>query len=156
MLKDPVVQQCRLRRDAGEGDGEENVDANGFITAVNDKKNVPQVCMNIVSYLYHDNLMLKSFQLEYKCQPKLLIFLHFFRWFVQFGANVPKPTSGTSGDSQSAAGADAPPGESKEGEPVPEDITTFYDKIDKEEEDEDEAVLKTVSFEVNQVQVLFK
>lgn len=78
MLKDPVVQQCRLRRDAGEGDGEENVDANGFITAVNDKKNVPQVCMNIVSYLYHDNLMLKSFQLEYKCQPKLLIFLHFF------------------------------------------------------------------------------
>lgn len=46
MLKDPVVQQCRLRRDAaeGEGEGQENVDANGFITAVNDKKNVPQVC----------------------------------------------------------------------------------------------------------------
>ena len=46
MLKDPVVQQCRLRRDAaeGEGDGEENVDANGFITAISDKKNVPQVC----------------------------------------------------------------------------------------------------------------
>lgn len=114
MLKDPVVQQCRLRRDAaeGEGDGEENVDANGFITAISDKKNVPQ-----------------------------------------FGSNVPKATPGTSGDSQPVAGADAPSGEQKEGEPVPEDITTFYDKIDKEEEDEDEAVLKTVSFEVNQEKI---
>lgn len=44
MLKDPVVQQCRLRRSAeGEGDGEGEVDANGFITGVNEKKNVPQV-----------------------------------------------------------------------------------------------------------------
>lgn len=35
---------------------------------------------------------------------------------------------------------------------VPEDITTFYDKIDKEDEDEEEEhELKTVSFEVNQV-----
>jgi len=47
-------------------------------------------------------------------------------------------------------GAPAEGGE-KEGEAVPDDITTFYDKIDKEEEDEDEASLKTVSFEVNQV-----
>lgn len=46
MLKDPVIQQCRLRRSEGEGEGEgeENVDANGFITTINDKKNVPQVC----------------------------------------------------------------------------------------------------------------
>lgn len=35
---------------------------------------------------------------------------------------------------------------------VPEDITTFYDKMDKEDEDEEEEQeLKTVSFEVNQV-----
>ena len=35
---------------------------------------------------------------------------------------------------------------------MPEDITNFYDKMDKEDEDDDEeAVLKTVSFEVNQV-----
>lgn len=35
---------------------------------------------------------------------------------------------------------------------VPEDISTFYDKMDKEdEEEEEEQELKTVSFEVNQV-----
>lgn len=35
---------------------------------------------------------------------------------------------------------------------VPEDITAFYEKIDKEDEDEEEdQELKTVSFEVNQV-----
>ncbi|ESO86104.1 hypothetical protein LOTGIDRAFT_207144 [Lottia gigantea] len=36
------------------------------------------------------------------------------------------------------------------GEPVPDDIHDFYTKIDNEEEDEDEAQLKTVSFEVKQ------
>lgn len=109
MLKDPVVQQCRLRRSAeGEGEGEENVDANGFITAVNDKKNVPQ-----------------------------------------FGGAAPAGPS----SEQQPTGPDASQGQEKEGEPVPEDITTFYDKIDKEEEDEDEAVLKTVSFEVNQEKI---
>ncbi|KAK3908199.1 General transcription and DNA repair factor IIH helicase subunit XPB [Frankliniella fusca] len=114
MLKDPVVQQCRLRRSAeGEGEGEENVDANGFITAVNDKKNVPQFG----------------------------------------GAAAPKATAGPSSEQQSSTGPDASQGQDKEGEPVPEDITTFYDKIDKEEEDEDEAVLKTVSFEVNQEKI---
>jgi hypothetical protein len=42
MLKDPVIQQCRLRRnvDAAEG-SEENPD--GFITQVHDEKDVPQV-----------------------------------------------------------------------------------------------------------------
>jgi len=35
---------------------------------------------------------------------------------------------------------------------IPEDITAFYDKIDKDDEDEEEDQgLKTVSFEVNQV-----
>lgn len=37
---------------------------------------------------------------------------------------------------------------------IPEDITAFYDKIDKEDEDEEEyQELKTVSFEVNQVYI---
>jgi hypothetical protein len=42
MLKDPVMQQCRLRSnvDAAEG-SEENPD--GFITQVQDEKGVPQV-----------------------------------------------------------------------------------------------------------------
>lgn len=54
--------------------------------------------------------------------------------------------NGTSGDQ-----TDNKPAE----DTVPEDITHFYDKMDKEEdEDDDEAVLKTVSFEVNQVSCL--
>lgn len=36
---------------------------------------------------------------------------------------------------------------------VPEDITKFYDKIDKEDEDDEEIQLKTVSFEVNQEKI---
>lgn len=36
---------------------------------------------------------------------------------------------------------------------VPEDITNFYDKIDKEDEDEEEQQLETVSFEVNQEKI---
>jgi hypothetical protein len=42
MLKDPVIQQCRLRRnvDAAEDSGE---NPDGFITQVHDKKGVPQV-----------------------------------------------------------------------------------------------------------------
>jgi hypothetical protein len=51
--------------------------------------------------------------------------------------------NGTSGEQ-----TDSKPAE----DTVPEDITNFYDKMDKEDEDdEEEAVLKTVSFEVNQV-----
>jgi DNA excision repair protein ERCC-3 len=42
MLKDPVIQQCRLRRNVDDADGSgENPD--GFITQVQDKKGVPQV-----------------------------------------------------------------------------------------------------------------
>jgi DNA excision repair protein ERCC-3 len=49
-----------------------------------------------------------------------------------------------------AAGAEGAEGEAPVA--VPEDITNFYDKIDKEDDDEEpDAVLKTVSFEVNQV-----
>jgi hypothetical protein len=60
---------------------------------------------------------------------------------------VPKDHgNGTSGDQ-----TDSKPAE----DTVPEDITKFYDKMDKEDEDdEEEAVLKTVSFEVNQVSCL--
>lgn len=60
---------------------------------------------------------------------------------------VPKDYGhGTSGDQ-----TDNKPAE----DTVPEDITNFYDKMDKEDEDdEEEAVLKTVSFEVNQVSCL--
>lgn len=55
----------------------------------------------------------------------------------------PKDANGTTGDQTGSKPADTT---------VPEDITNFYDKIDKEDEDDDEeAVLKTVSFEVNQV-----
>lgn len=44
--------------------------------------------------------------------------------------------------------------ESKPEETVPEDITTFYDKIDKEEEeDEEENTSNTVSFEVDQEKI---
>lgn len=38
---------------------------------------------------------------------------------------------------------------------IPEDITAFYEKIDKEDEDEEDHELKIVSFEVNQVYICF-
>nr|XP_027236085.1 general transcription and DNA repair factor IIH helicase subunit XPB-like [Penaeus vannamei] len=41
-------------------------------------------------------------------------------------------------------------GEVKEGEAVPEDITDFYDKFEKADEEEEDKNLKTLSFEVNQ------
>ncbi|EFA00328.1 general transcription and DNA repair factor IIH helicase subunit XPB [Tribolium castaneum] len=83
LLKDPVIQECRLRR---------NEEGDEFITQVQEKKNIPS-----------------------------------------FGA---KPTPGDQPDSSA----------------VPDDITNFYDKIDNEE-DEEEATLQTVSFEVNQEKI---
>ncbi|KAF5306668.1 hypothetical protein FQR65_LT07223 [Abscondita terminalis] len=88
LLKDPVLQECRLRRNI-ENEGDEE-----FITQVQDKSNIPS-----------------------------------------FGNK-----SSTSGEQTEAT-------------EVPDDITNFYDKIDNEEEDEDEAALKTVSFEVNQEKI---
>ncbi|GFG37201.1 hypothetical protein Cfor_09331 [Coptotermes formosanus] len=111
MLKDPVVQECRLRRNVDAVDGSaENED--GFITQVQDKKGVPQFSSKQGS---------TSFA-------------------------VPKDQgNGTSGDQTGSKPADTT---------VPEDITNFYDKMDKEDEDdEEEAVLKTVSFEVNQEKI---
>lgn len=87
LLKDPVIQECRLRRNA-----DEVMDKDGFITQVQDKKNVPS-----------------------------------------FGAKN--------------AGA-----ESSDAALVPDDITNFYDRIDNDE-DEEESVLKTVSFEVSQEKI---
>ncbi|PNF15472.1 DNA excision repair protein haywire [Cryptotermes secundus] len=111
MLKDPVIQQCRLRRNVDDADGSgENPD--GFITQVQDKKAVPQFSSKQGS--------------TSSAAP------------ADFG-------NGTSGDQ-----TDNKPAE----DTVPEDITHFYDKMDKEDEDDDEeAVLKTVSFEVNQEKI---
>lgn len=105
MLKDPVIQECRLRRNVETGD------TDGFITQVQEKKGV-----------------------------------------LPFGS---KPTTTNSTTTETT---DSAPAEKTETQPaegaVPEDITNFYDKIDKEDEDdEEEAVLKTVSFEVNQEKI---
>ncbi|CAB0018122.1 unnamed protein product [Nesidiocoris tenuis] len=87
LLKDPVIQECRLRRDAD------------MITQVETKKAAPQ-----------------------------------------FGAGKP----GT----ESAAAPAAEP--VQEVVPVPDDITDFYSKLDKADEDDDEQQTSTVSFEVDQ------
>lgn len=89
LLKDPVIQECRLRRNIDEVDSEE------LITQIQDKKNNPA-----------------------------------------FG--------GKAGVSTDPAAADKTV--------VPDDITSFYDKIDNEDDEED-ATLKTVSFEVNQEKI---
>ncbi|XP_016966368.1 general transcription and DNA repair factor IIH helicase subunit XPB [Drosophila biarmipes] len=100
LLKDPVIQKCRLIRSEGED----------FIQGTLDGKAI-----------------------------------------TQFGTKLPpgaadKPAE----DPAAAAGA---PVAADGTTAVPEDITDFYEKIDKEEEDEDEANLKTVSFEVAQEKI---
>lgn len=99
LLKDPVIQKCRLIRSEGED----------FIQGTLDGKAI-----------------------------------------TQFGTKLPpgatdKPTA----DPAAAGAVVAADGTTA----VPEDITDFYEKIDKEEEDEDEANLKTVSFEVAQEKI---
>ncbi|EDV96925.1 GH14950 [Drosophila grimshawi] len=104
LLKDPVIQKCRLIRSEGEG----------FIQGTVDSKAI-----------------------------------------TQFGTKLPtvvdkpaeeSPSTSTAGGATPAEGAAAVVA-------VPDDITDFYEKIDKEEEDEDEANLKTVSFEVAQEKI---
>lgn len=73
--------------------------------------------------------------------------MYIFQFSSKPGSTSSAPPKGqgndTSGDQTGSKPADTT---------VPEDITNFYDKMDKEDEDDDEeAVLKTVSFEVNQV-----
>lgn len=98
LLKDPIVQTCRLRRQDTEEGGD------GFIQ----------------------------------------------------GALEKKPVSAFSNKSATATSttttADTADKTTEDGAAVPEDITKFYDKIDNEE-DEDEASLNTVSFEVNQEKI---
>lgn len=99
LLKDPIVQSCRLRPKAAEETGED-----GFITSVQDKS-----------------------------KPAL------------FGAKAPAVMAASDG-------AEKADGDGIVTTTVPEDITNFYEKIDNEDE-EDEANLKTVSFEVNQEKI---
>lgn len=89
LLKDPVIQECRLRRNL------ENENEEEFITQVQDKKNIPT-----------------------------------------FGSKQ-------SSNEQDVGATTA----------VPDDITNFYDKMDKDEEEEEDMSLETVSFEVNQEKI---
>lgn len=104
LLKDPVIQKCRLIRSEGED----------FIQGTLDGKAITQFGTKLPTDNAADNTASTS-----------------------AGAATPAATA------EGAAGAVA----------VPEDITDFYEKIDKEEEDEDEANLKTVSFEVAQEKI---
>ncbi|KAK6631181.1 hypothetical protein RUM43_014277 [Polyplax serrata] len=102
LLKDPVIQECRLKRTL-END---TLTKEGFIAGVIDKKGVSAFASR---------------------------------------TNGPKETDG---------GQNVKSEEEKSVETVPEDITTFYDKIDKEEEEnEEEVISSTVSFEVNQEKI---
>lgn len=106
LLKDPVIQECRLRR--LDEDSETTVD--GLITQVQDKKGG-----------------------------------------IQFGS---KPGAGSQGGTAPGPNGAGTEGATEPAEPVPEDITNFYDKMDREDEDEEEeASVKTVSFEVNQEKI---
>lgn len=101
LLKDPVVQGCRLRPKANEEIGED-----GFITSLQDKS-----------------------------KPTL------------FGGKAPAAIGAVASD-----GGDKVDGDGIVTTTVPDDITNFYEKIDNEDEEE-EANLKTVSFEVNQEKI---
>ena len=45
LLKDPVIQECRLRRNLDEGTSNQEEE---FITQTQDKKIIPQVCKHIL------------------------------------------------------------------------------------------------------------
>lgn len=104
LLKDAVIQQCRLKRTSEEGEGD------GFITNVLDKKGVPTFGGKATSAVQ------------------------------AVGASTNLETQGTETDIAIPTTV------------VPDDITNFYEKIDNED-DEEEANLKTVSFEVNQEKI---
>ncbi|EAT34570.1 AAEL013205-PA [Aedes aegypti] len=98
LLKDPVIQSCRLRRTNEEGDG--------FITQTMEKKAI-----------------------------------------TAFGTTKIGPTTTVPATTEVEK-----PAEAETAVAVPDDITNFYDKMDNEEEEE-EANLNTVSFEVNQEKI---
>ncbi|KAG9435752.1 general transcription and DNA repair factor IIH helicase subunit XPB [Apis mellifera carnica] len=102
LLKDPVIQECRLKKNVED-------DKDEIITNVQNKTKTPQFGAKAIT-------------------------------------NVPTGTTKVTEPTN-----DQVPAETAA---VPEDITTFYDKIDKEDEDEEEEhELKTVSFEVNQEKI---
>ncbi|XP_046389891.1 general transcription and DNA repair factor IIH helicase subunit XPB [Ischnura elegans] len=102
LLKDPVIQECRLRHNVAEQDED------GLITQV----------------------QAKGVALPFSGRPPL-------------AAKGDQPPNAPEGEANG-----------KEENVVPEDISTFYEKIDKaDEDDEEEATLKTVSFEVNQEKI---
>ncbi|XP_065073582.1 general transcription and DNA repair factor IIH helicase subunit XPB-like [Ochlerotatus camptorhynchus] len=98
LLKDPVIQTCRLRRTNEEGEE--------FITQTLDKKPI-----------------------------------------TAFGTTKIGPTTTVPATTEAEK-----PSEAEAAVVVPDDITNFYDKMDNEEEEE-EANLNTVSFEVNQEKI---
>ncbi|KAK2578754.1 hypothetical protein KPH14_012280 [Odynerus spinipes] len=105
LLKDPVIQQCRLRKNVDDLEKDE-------------------VTTNI----------------ENKAKG------------IKFGAKpLPSAQAVTNKQAATETKVDQTPSEVAA---IPEDITTFYEKIDKEDEDEEEEQeLKTVSFEVNQEKI---
>nr|CAG4650758.1 EOG090X01LU [Simocephalus serrulatus] len=92
LLKDPVIQECRLRHSV-------EASADGLITQSQSKATA-----------------------------------------IQFG----KPGTST--------GEEQEEGQTN-GKQVPDDITNFYDKMDKDEDEDDDASLQTVAFEVNQEKI---
>lgn len=127
LLKDPVIQECRLRKNVEDEKDE-------IITNVQSKTKIPQVILLILFSYSYKNYSIKH-NISYLCS-------------FQFGAkavtNIPAVTTKVTETSNDQV--------STETAAVPDDITTFYDKMDKEDEDEEEEQeLKTVSFEVNQV-----
>ncbi|KFB53892.1 hypothetical protein ZHAS_00022338 [Anopheles sinensis] len=107
LLKDPVIQSCRLRRTEEEG-------GDGFIKQTLEKGK------GITAF----------------GQTKLL------------PGQTTLPPGTTSTETDKTTAEETP----TEVVAVPEDITNFYDKMDNEEEEE-EANLNTVSFEVNQEKI---
>nr|CAG4651610.1 EOG090X01LU [Triops cancriformis] len=95
LLKDPVIQECRLRHSV-----ESSTD--GLITSTQTKIGAPQ-----------------------------------------FGGKA-----AVDGNTDVTGNTDV-----KENKAVPEDISNYYDKIDKDEEDDEDPTLQTVSFEVNQERI---
>ncbi|XP_050470449.1 general transcription and DNA repair factor IIH helicase subunit XPB isoform X3 [Bombus huntii] len=102
LLKDPVIQECRLKKTIEDEKDE-------IITNVQSKTKAPQFGAKAVT-------------------------------------NVPTGNTKVTETTNDQVPAEVAA--------VPEDITTFYDKMDKEDEDEEEEhELKTVSFEVNQEKI---
>ena len=71
-----------------------------------------------------------------------------------FTTQLKKPSNGKADESQASTSAEDPQNGEEAKDVVPEDIFDFYEKLDREEEDEEEeGAMKTVSFEVKQENV---